>query len=61
MRKGASTSGNRIKPVRLTLPMMLGKAGLDAFLQSWNEARRLVKKDGPTSAILLLMFCKFPE
>jgi hypothetical protein len=60
MRKGASTSGNRIKPVRLTLPMMLGKAGLDAFSQSWNEVWQSIKKDDPIPAILL-MICKFPE
>jgi hypothetical protein len=35
--KGPQTSGNRIQPVRLTLPMMLDKAGLDAFLQCKNE------------------------
>jgi len=40
--------------------MMLGKAGLDAFLQSWNEVRESIKKDGLIAAILL-MFCEFPE
>jgi len=34
--------------------MMLGKAGLDAFLQSWNEVWQSIKKDGPTSAILFM-------
>jgi len=42
----ASTSGNRIKSVRLTLPMMRGGAGLDAFLQSWDERGDLLKKMG---------------
>jgi hypothetical protein len=37
--------------------MMLGKAGLDAFLQSGNEVRQAIKKDDPIPAILL-MFCK---
>jgi len=56
--KGASTSGNRIKPVRLTLAMMLAEARLDAFLQSWNGLRRPFKKDDQIPAILLI-FCKW--
>jgi hypothetical protein len=56
--KGASTSGNRINPVRLTLPMMLGKAGLDAFLQSWNEVWQSIKKDDPIR-VILVMFSLF--
>src|SRR6478735_2430654 len=58
--KGASTSGNRMKPVRLPLPMMRGEAGLDAFLQSWIEVWRSVNKDGRRQAILLI-FCKSPD
>jgi hypothetical protein len=40
--------------------MMPGKAGLDAFLQSWNDVWQSIKKDDPIPAILL-MFCKFPN
>jgi len=34
--------------------MMLGKAGLDAFLQSWNEVRQSIKKDDPIPVILFI-------
>jgi hypothetical protein len=64
MRKGVSTSGNQIKPVRLTLPMMPGKAGLDAFLQSWIEVQKSIKKDDPIPVILFmfsLFFVNVPE
>jgi hypothetical protein len=59
MRKGLNIRKPN-KPVRLTLPMMLRKAGLDAFLQSWNKVWQSIKKDDPIPAILL-MFCKFSQ
>jgi len=57
MRKGLNIREPN-QPVRLTLPMMLGKAGLDAFLQSWNEVRQSIKKDDPIR-VILFMFSLF--
>jgi len=57
MRKGLNIREPN-QPVRLTLPMMLGKAGLDAFLQSWNEVRQSIKKDDPIP-VILFMFSLF--
>jgi len=57
MRKGLNIREPN-QPVRLTLPMMLGKAGLDAFLQSWNEVWQSIKKDDPIR-VILFMFSLF--
>jgi len=44
--------------------MMPGKAGLDAFLQSWIEVQKSIKKDDPIPVILFmfsLFFVNVPE